>query len=645
VSFVNGLAASIAALFSIPAMQHIVTLREATISPDASRIAFVASRADLNRNRYDDTLEIYDMKSRRLRSISVRHDSVGAIAWSPNALRLAAVMDVPTTHRSQLFLIDPVTGSERRLTDGATSVGSIAWRPDGARIAFIREENVRPKHGAAAYEDGFEVTDNPYLATKAAQPSHVWLVDMHGHEQRLTGGAESDDGPLSWSPDGTSLVFDRGPAVYGERDLARVVRLDLASQRVADATPHSQYEGPAEVSPDGRQVVYLYGHDGSPVNQSEAWVVDTSGSGDRDASAVLDRSVSSAAWMPNSRALLLQVNDNASASLVMQPLNGRARKLPLGRVVAARIDTQGSIARNGSIVFIGSESAHPDELYILHRGAGAPERLTSFNESIARLQLGKRMRVTWRSADGFTEDGVLTYPAGYVSGRTYALVLHIHGGPYETSTLAFSSFDELAAARGYLVFAPNYRGSTDRGNAYVRAIYNDPSRGPGRDIMAGVAAVVRMGIVDRSRVGVSGWSYGGQLTSWLEGRYHVWKAAVAGAAVNDLIVDYATADDIDDDRLIFDIPSPFTGNAIARWRDQSPISYAGQIRTPTLILCNVYDVRVPIVESYEMYHALRDNGVPVRFIAYPTTGHLPNGPVRLADVYTRWLNWFDVYLK
>lgn len=151
--------------------------------------------------------------------------------------------------------------------------------------------------------------------------------------------------------------------------------------------------------------------------------------------------------------------------------------------------------------------------------------------------------------------------------------------------------------------------------------------------------------MNQARIGISGWSYGGQMTSWMEGHYHIWRAAVAGAAVNDLVVDYAIADDIDATRLMFDAHTPYRGNALALWRSQSPITYFKNIRTPTLIFCNIYDIRVPIVESYGMFHALRDNGVPVEFYAYPTTGHLPKGPVREADVYQRWLDWFDRYLK
>jgi dipeptidyl aminopeptidase/acylaminoacyl peptidase len=629
-------------------MGHIVDLSNAAISPNGSAIAFVASQAVLARNDYRARLWLYDLGARRLRLLNSAHSSYASPQWSPSGMKIAFIADDKSTRSNQLFVLDLASGTPaRRLTDGKTNVREFAWRPDGGAIAFIRTDAPAPSRGRSNYDDAFEVTDNDYLATSAALPSHLWLVSVPGdRERRLTAGTWSvADTSISWSPDGTRLAYLQAPnGIYGVQERATVYMLDAATGRSRPLTGHVAYEDQALWSPDGSRALYLYPRDGDPANATTVMAIDANGSGDRDLSRDLDRHVETAAWMPDGRSVLLKVYDETSGPLYEQPLAGTARRLPLGSVVDAQIDSTQSVSRNGTIAFVGTQADRPNELYALLPGSTQPQRLTNFNAAIAGSDLGMVKTVRWDSTDGFHEAGVLTYPPDYVAGRHYPLVLRIHGGPSETSEAFFEPFYQLAAAHGYLVFAPNYRGSNNLGNAFEHAIFNDASAGPGNDIMAGVAAVEKLGIVDPSRLAVSGWSYGGQLTSWMIGHYPIWKCAVTGAAVNDLVVDYSIADDIDADRLSF-TDSPFVANQLAVWQRQSPIAYFKDIHTPLLLLGNVYDVRVPIVEQYEMYHALRDNGVPVKFFVYPSAGHLPRGPVRLADAYGRWLAWFDRYLK
>lgn len=328
----------------------------------------------------------------------------------------------------------------------------------------------------------------------------------------------------------------------------------------------------------------------------------------------------------------------------LQPLKGRARKLPLGDInPASGFSVDMTVGPRGEIVFAGSRESHPSELYYKASPNDAPKRLTSFNQEIADLELGKLERFEWQGPDGFREDGILVYPPNFSNNKKYPLVLFVHGGPNTASTTAFSMLPLLIASHGYVVFEPNYRGSDNLGNAYERAIFNDAGDGPGRDVMAGIEAVKKRGFVDESKIAVSGWSYGGYMTTWLISHYQIWKTAVTGASVTDWNEDY----NLSDIGLLFRYG--FKGSPWLGYRDdyiaQSPIASAAQIRTPTLIFSDTGDARVPITESYQLYHALKDNGVPVKFVAYPVPGHFPGDPVRLRDVYRRWLDWLDQYLK
>jgi dipeptidyl aminopeptidase/acylaminoacyl peptidase len=350
--------------------------------------------------------------------------------------------------------------------------------------------------------------------------------------------------------------------------------------------------------------------------------------------------------MPSGDALLLGGDDTAYASMWIQPLDGPAKRLDLGDVsVRAPFWLDADVAKNGGIAFVGSTATHPSELYYLSAPDAAPKRLTNYNAFADGLAVATGEMLSWNS-DGFTENGVLWTPPNVPTGKKLPLVLLVHGGPTSASMLAFDTFAQSIAGRGFLVFEPNYRGSDHLGNAYERAIFNDAGAGPGRDVMAGLAAVRARGNVDDARIAVTGWSYGGYMTSWLIGHYHIWKTAISGAAVNDLVETY----DLTDGNVqgVFSFPgfvSPWkSAAAMEMYRRQSPISAFKDIRTPTLILTDMRDARVSPAESFAMYHALRDNGVPVEFKAWPVAGHNPSDPVRLRQRLTVWNDWLGRWL-
>ncbi len=629
--------------FDVDAMQRIVNVSNAVISPDGNRIAYLASRNVLERNTSVDALHVYDLRNGSDRTVPFAHESYSGLEWSGDG-RLAFIADDAHTKVDQLYVTDAEISTERRLTSGTTEVLDAGWGHDGAQLAFLRRDPAPQRNGVAKYRDAFEVSDNAYLVKSPVQPAHLWTISLAGVERRITAGAWSvRDEPVTWSVGNASLLYERVPnAIYGIRDRSVVERANLDSGASTKLTVHAAYESDALYSPDGRKAAFLYPRDGVPQNEPEISVVPSQGGASRDISRRLDRHVEDYAWYDDAH-LLARVYDRTRVRLFLISLDGGHAEIPVGEVRDASIDAKQSADRRGDVVFTGSTPSHPTELYYVPRGASSPQRLSRFNDAIAALQLGSQTEFSWKSGS-VVEYGVLTYPPGYDRHRHYPLAVRIHGGPALSSLTAFDPFYQLAAARGYVVFAPNYRGSSNNGNAFEHAIFNDASIGPGTDVMSGIEAVIGTTSVDRNRIGISGWSYGGQLTTWMIAKYHIWKAAVTGAGVNDLVVDYAVADDIDDDRHAFSGP-PYAGNAIKQWQSQSPITFVKQIDTPTLILSNVDDVRVPVVESYELYHALRDRDVPVRFYVYPTGGHLPSGPVRLADAYTKWLDWFDTYLR
>lgn len=638
-------------------LHKIVRVADPQISPDDKSIVVTVAHANMKEDRYDSELVLIDIATGAQRALTSGHKGASSARWSPSGDRLAflAIAGEGKDAAPQIFVLPMSGGDAKQVTTAPDGVEQFAWRPDGAMLAYVTPDPV-DKKAIEAHHDAFEVGDTDYLETAAAMPSHVWLVPADGGAaKRLTSGSWSlpivfppspPSSPLSWSPDGKSIVITRQEtAEPGDGDEATLRILDAATGQTRKLTTHEKFEGAGIYSPDGSRIAYWYSRDGDPNNENEIYIAPASGGDGTDVTRAIDRDVERAIWMPDGKSLLVGGHDGTGVSLWLQPLNGQARKIDIGNIQPSWsfwVDV--TVGSKGDVAFIGSTPGQPGELYYMSSTDAVPKRLTNYNSAIATLDLSRVQSIDWDGPNGFHEDGVLTYPPQFSKDKKYPLVLLIHGGPQASSTASFSTPSQIIAAQGYVVFEPNYRGSDNLGNAYQRAIYRDAGDGPGRDVMAGLAAVEKMGFVDTDKIAVSGWSYGGYMTSWMIGHYHIWKAAVSGAAVNDLVAEATVSDGNRVDYYSMG-GSPWVGDNWKIYREQSPITYASQIKTPTLILCDTGDFRVPIVQSYEMYHALKDNGVTTQFFAYPVRGHFPSDPVRVEDVLTRWVGWINQYLK
>ncbi|MDQ2663557.1 MAG: S9 family peptidase [Candidatus Eremiobacteraeota bacterium] len=646
--------------FGFDDFPKITGVSDATISPDGARIAFVVSHADYRADRNVRTLALYDLKSRTTRDLSFGRRGIASPAWSPDGTRLAflAQRGEGKNVAEQLFVMDLRGGDPIAITTAKDGVEQFAWRPDGAVIAYVTADPSKDAKAIARHLDEFVVGDQAYTDIAAPTPNHIWLVDADGkNARRLTSGSwslptaeppSSPASPLSWSPDGSTIAITQMPNAYdADGDRAVVSLVDARTGAVRRLTSHTHLESYPDYSPDGKYIDYWYPANGDPAGENDIFVAPASGGDGIDITAsAINTNVQRAMWMPDSQSLLLAGHQGTDAALWLETVGGTARRLNLGGVQPVQAFwLDASVSKTGAIAFAGSEPNHPRELYYMPSTADKPQRLTTYNDAIAAYDLGKVQSVAW-DFEGYREDGVVTYPPNYSPAKTYPLVLVIHGGPNSASITSFNAFSQSLAAKGWIVFEPNYRGSDNLGETYWHAIVDDSGAGPGRDVMAGIAYLQQTAKlpIDPKRIAVSGWSYGGYMTSWMIGHYHLWKAAVSGAAVNNLVDEYNLADNGVQDRFSIG-GSPYVGKLMSHYIAQSPITYAWQITTPTLILSDTGDARVPIVQSYEMYHALKDRGTPVEFWAYPVAGHFPGDPVRAVDVYRRWANWIARYLK
>ena len=487
-----------------------VHLSDVSISPDGKQVfTFVRSIGDYQRDRYVRTLSIVPASRGAVRSLLMKLDSLRSLQWSPSNAEIAYIAE--GAHRIKQVLVIPAEGgTPRQITHAAKDVEQYAWNPKGTLIAYVSEDGPSNPAAAKRHDDLWEVHDVGFMQKYESRPSHIWIVSSQGGvARRLTHGSWSymeADPPFvgaatdpSWSADGRTITFTmQANADNSDSDRTSIAEVDVRTGKITKLDSRTTYEYEPQFAPQGHAITYLYPHGPGPISVLDVFVAD--GANNADITQTFDHDVTGVWWLPNKR-MLLSANDGLDRALyLMQLPSGTPKKLSLGRLNPTDVST----SSGGKIAMIASATDVPPEIYVMDGANAVPRTLTNLNASVAALDLGRSEEVSWKASDGERNDGILTYPLGYQPGKKYPLVLRIHGGPEGASILAWQDLRQLFASRGYLVFEPNYRGSDNLGTAHEHAIYKDPGVGPGHDVMAGVEAVEKLGIVDTSREAVTG---------------------------------------------------------------------------------------------------------------------------------------------
>ena len=296
---------------------------------------------------------------------------------------------------------------------------------------------------------------------------------------------------------------------------------------------------------------------------------------------------------------------------------------------------------------VGSSANHPFELFI--HNEKSTNKITDSNPWLANKKLGKQEKIKYKAKDGLEIEGLVILPLDYKKGSKYPLITVVHGGPeahYDNGWLtSYSMPGQVGAANGFMVFYPNYRGSTGRGEKFAKSSQADPAGKEFDDVIDGIDYLIDAGMVDKSKVGVTGGSYGGYATAWMSTRHtERFAAGVMFVGISDNISKWGTSDIPEEMYLVH--------SRKRIWDDyefflkRSPIYYADQAKTPLLILAGAGDTRVDPGQSKELYrHIKTRTDTPVRLVLYPGEGHGNRNSTARFDYNLRMLRWFNIYLR
>ena len=639
--------------FELADYSKLVGITDPQISPDSKSIVIVVSRPDYVNNRSNAELVLVDVASRKETVLTQDRFSVSSPRWSPNGEQLAFISKSSAAKdaQNQIFILSMKGGEAKPITKAPKGVQHFSWSPNSIDIAYATPNELKNKAEIEKGFTAFEIANNDMFVGSQPQPSHIWLVNtITAESKRLTDGDWSlpqiilpspPPAPFSWSADGKTILFLKVISPYSGDGQSRTIQLlNVEDGTFKPLTTRTKFENSPSFSPDATKIAYWYKKEGKNSSTNQLWVADTKVGEGKAIATQLDIDFGFKAWMPDGKNILVGGNDDNKTSLYNVSVDGKFSKIDLGNLCST-LNT--SISKTGAIVFTASEPNKPVELYFMTSTTSKLVQLTDYNSEVSKMTLGKTETIRWEN-DNFKHCGIVTYPVNYEKGKKYPLILVIHGGPASASLEQFARFPQILANEGYFVFEPNYRGSDNLGAKYREAIKEDAGAGPGRDVMAGLEKLKAKGMIDNDKIGVSGWSYGGFMTVWLTGHYGGWKAAVAGAAVTDWVDQYNFSDgNVSRSDILGG--SPWVGDNMKKYIAQSPITEAKNIKAPMLILANTGDPRVPITQSYKLYHTLIDNGTVTKFIGWPIPAHNAVDPVTQIERDTYWLNWMNTYLK
>jgi len=597
-------------------------------APDGSFFVFASNR---DATGAAPTMQLYRMRPNggEAQRITDERDGVGAFAFSGDGKWLAFSAGKSGEQQVKRIAVAGIDSAKvEPLTKHATPVGWWRFSNDGKRFFFLAPDSV-DKANKERMEKKFDVR----IRNQDIPLNHLWTVDLtNWNERRLTRGDSISVEGVTLSRDGKwagvrAFPNDRYARTTMEGgNHSDLYLLDTESGSTERLTKNQGIsESGLSFAPDGQTIAFSASDDFVYFRANRVYIRPLSATGGtwKKLGGSYDGDVTIGWWSDDSRTIYY--GDGVRATNQLMALDVAANTVRQVTNVKAALNAQKD-EQSGKILIQYADPRTPPVHFVADRvddvaNRGAWRQVTNANPQVANFLLGEEEEICWKSVDKKETCGVLVKPVGYTAGKRYPLIVAIHGGPQSADVLGFNGGygAQAYAGDGYAVLKPNYRGSTNYGEAHKWGIVNNYFQKGYEDIMTGVDKLIADGLVDGDKMGVLGWSAGGHWTNWIITHTTRFKAASSGAGTVNWISMYAQSD-MQDVRANYLGGKPPYEDFEAYWR-QSPIRYIKNAKTPTMIHVVDGDPRVPRPQSDELHMGLRKVGVPTEYFVYPGMTH------------------------
>jgi dipeptidyl aminopeptidase/acylaminoacyl peptidase len=633
------------------------TVGNPQISPDGKQIIYTRGWIDKLNDRRASSVYVMNADGTRPRKLV---DGSGAV-WSPDGSRIAYTAQGDPNNTPQIFVrYMDAEGAVTQVTRVTTSPGGLRWSPDGKTIAFTMQvpnnsPNSRAESAASAFRPrGATWTAAPRVVNtldyrqdgvgfNADVTQQIFVVPADGGTPRQVTSGQWSAGAANWTPDGKGFLFAGGPRIpdaeYEWRQ-SDVYLADAATGAIKQLTKRNGPDNGPAMSPDGKWIAYT-GYDSTSDTwiDSKMYIMASDGSGSR-LLLDMDRSPGNLTWASDNSGIYFSVASEGSQNLYFVTPAGQSRKVTDGKHMLAVTDIHPSGIAVGTL----SSPTQPGDIITFN--VKTPAQIRQLTEVNADVLEGKKLGLTeeiwYTSVDNFKIQGWIVKPPDFDPNKKYPLMLSIHGGPHAMDNVAFKFNYQEHAANGYITLYTNPRGSTGYGSKFGNAIKNAYPSKDYDDLMKGVDEVIAKGYVDTENLYVYGCSGGGVLTAWTVGHTNRFAAASANCPVINWISFVGNTDG----------PTWYNNFEKKPWEDitehwnRSPLKYVGNVKTPTMLMTGVNDLRTPIAQTEEYYQALKLRKVPTQMIRFNDEWHgtssKPSNYIR-SQLYLR--DWFKQHAR